>query len=268
MTGSTDDDRATVAERAARAGGDVALETFRTGIAAEQKASKTDLVTQADRDSQETVSEVIEGTYPGEPIVGEEGERAKTVPEEGPAWVIDPIDGTNNYVRGVRLWTTSVAATMDGEPIAAANVMPALGDAYRADEDRAMLDGVDLSVSERSDPTAAIVALTAWQGSSRPDVYTTLWGELARRFGDLRRYGSAQTTLSYVASGALEAAFTNTDPNPWDTLAGVHLIRRAGGRVTDLDGDRWQGTGGFVASNGERRIHDAALDAAQVVRQD
>jgi len=264
----TDDDRATVAERAARAGGAVALETFRAGIATEAKSGKTDLVTQADRDSQEEVSAVIEEAYPEEPIVGEEGEGVKEVPEEGPAWVIDPIDGTNNYVRGVRLWATSVAATMDGKPVAAANVVPALGDAYRAGESETTRNGEPVGVSDRTDPEAAIVALTAWRGSDRLDTYTTLWGELAHRFGDLRRYGSAQVTLSYVASGALDALCTNTDPNPWDTLAGVHLIRRAGGRVTDLDGGPWRGSGGFVASNGTSEIHDAALEAAQIVRED
>jgi myo-inositol-1(or 4)-monophosphatase len=262
------DDRATVAERAARTGGERAIETFRTDVPAETKTGKTDLVTRADRDTQETIVETIERTFPDDPIVGEEGDELKNVPESGPAWVIDPIDGTNNYVRGTRLWATSVAATMDGEPVAAANVMPALGDAYLADGERARRNGAVLSVSDRSDPKAAIVALTAWAGSRRPAVYTDLWGELVDRFGDTRRYGSAQATLSYVASGGLEAVVTNTDPNPWDTLAGVYMIRRADGWVTNLDGDRWQGTGGFVASNGEGEIHESALEAAQVIRED
>jgi myo-inositol-1(or 4)-monophosphatase len=89
---------------------------------------------------------------------------------------------------------------------------------------------------------------------------------LVGEFGDLRRFGCAQATLSFVASGALGALITNTDPNPWDTLAGVCLIRRAGGRVSDLEGERWEGSGGLVASNGESEIHEAALDVAGVLR--
>ena len=268
MVDSTEHDRATVAERAARAGGDVALDSFRTGIAVDTKTGKTDVVTQADRDSQQRVSDVIGETHPNDPIVGEEGDELKAVPEEGAAWVIDPIDGTNNYVRGLRTWATSVAATMDGEPVAAANVMPALGDSYLADGEHARLNGDPVGVSDRTDPEAATVAVTAWSGTTRPEAYTRLTSELVSEFGDLRRFGCAQATLSFVASGALDALFTNVDPNPWDTLAGVGLIRRAGGRVTDLDGDRWDESGGFAASNGVSEIHRTALDAARTIRDE
>jgi myo-inositol-1(or 4)-monophosphatase len=182
--------------------------------------------------------------------------------------VIDPIDGTSNYVRGLRTWTTSVAATADGEPTAAANVMPALGDSYVADREHATLNDEPIAVSARTDPEAATAAVAAWPGTSRPETYARLTSALVDEFGDLRRFGCAQATLSFVASGALEAVFTNTDPNPWDTLAGVHAIQRAGGRVTDLDGDRWEGSGGLVASNGEREIHDAALDAVGALREE
>ena len=85
MVDSTEHDRATVAERAARAGGDVALDSFRTGIAVDTKTGKTDVVTQADRDSQQRVSDVIGETYPNDPIVGEEGDELKAVPKEGAA---------------------------------------------------------------------------------------------------------------------------------------------------------------------------------------
>ena len=267
MTDSTESDRATVAERAARAGGDLALESFRAGIAVETKTGKTDVVTQADRDTQKRVSEVIADSYSEEPIVGEEGDELKEVPELGPAWVIDPIDGTNNYVRGIRTWATSVAATVGGDPIAAANVMPALGDAYLADRETATLNGESLTTSERTDPEAATVAVTAWSVTNRPEIYAALTGEIVHEFGDLRRFGCAQATLSFVASGALDAVFTNAAPNPWDTLAGVHIVRRAGGRVTDFDGNDWRGTGGFVASNGEDEIHETALDTAGVIQR-
>jgi myo-inositol-1(or 4)-monophosphatase len=266
VTDTPKTDRATVAERAARAGGDLALESFRAGIAVDRKSSKTDVVTQADRDSQEEVSAVVAESHPEEPIVGEEGDELKEVPESGPAWVIDPIDGTNNYVRGIRTWVTSVAATSEGEPIAAANAMPALGDTYLADRERATLNGEPIAVSDRTDPEAATVAVTAWPGTSRPETYTRLTNALVQEFGDLRRFGCAQATLSFVASGALDAVVTNTDPNPWDTLAGVCLIRRAGGRVSKIDGEHWDGEGGLLASNGESEIHEAALDVAGVLR--
>jgi myo-inositol-1(or 4)-monophosphatase len=144
--------------------------------------------------------------------------------------------------------------------------MPTLGDTYLADGKGATLNGEPIAVSERIDPEAATVAVTAWPGTSQPETYTRLTNALVHEFGDLRRFGCAQATLSFVASGALEAVITNTDPNPWDTLAGVCLIRRAGGRVSNIDGERWDGAGGLVASNGEGEIHQAALEVAGVLR--
>jgi len=79
-------------------------------------------VTEADRAAQRTVIESIRETFPDDAIVGEEEDERKTVPETGAAWVIDPIDGTSNYVRDIRVWGTAVAAVVDGEPVAAATV--------------------------------------------------------------------------------------------------------------------------------------------------
>ncbi|WP_277985836.1 inositol monophosphatase family protein, partial [Halogeometricum borinquense] len=87
-----------VARRAARAGGAVAADRFRTGIDVERKDGKTDVVTQADRDAQSRVIDVIREEYAADAIVGEEEDELKQVPSEGAAWVIDPIDGTNNFV--------------------------------------------------------------------------------------------------------------------------------------------------------------------------
>ena len=105
------------------------------------------------------------------------------------------------------------------------------------------------------------------------DGYETTWGaapyrdqefdynaEIVERFGDMRRFGSAQLTLSMVAEGALDATITNVDCNPWDTVAGVHMVRAAGGTVTDIHGERWHADSeGMVATNGT--AHDAVLAA-------
>lgn len=125
-------DRVTVAERAARAGADVAHGTFRTNIAVEPKG-KNDVVTEVDRTAQRVVIETIHESFPDDTIVGEEADERKTVPEAGRPWVIDPTDGTHNYVRGIRAWGTAVAAVVDGEPVAAATACPALGDVSAAD---------------------------------------------------------------------------------------------------------------------------------------
>ena len=254
--------RARVASRAAAAGADVAFERYRTGIAVETKSGKTDVVTQADRDAQRRVIEVVRESFDGDAIVGEEEDELKVVPESGPAWVIDPIDGTNNFVRDLPVWATSVAAVEDGEAVAAANVLPALGDTYAVGPDGATLNGEPMSVSERTDPETFAVAPTIWWGFDRRDEYAALLAGLVERFADVRRYGSAQAVLGMVAAGQLEGAVSNVEVNPWDSVAGVAMVRAAGGTVTDVHGDRWvPGAHGLVASNGE--AHDALLAATR-----
>ncbi|WP_418281741.1 inositol monophosphatase family protein [Halorubrum sp. DTA98] len=256
-------DRAAVAERAARAGARVAYDRFRTGIPVEAKG-EDDVVTEADRAAQRTVIDAIRETYPDDAVVGEEEAERKTVPEEGPAWVIDPIDGTHNYVRDIRIWATAVAAVVDGEPVTAANVCPALGDVYTADTDGAYRNGDPITVSDVSDPRRAAVAPTIWWEFDARDEYARACEAIVTRFADMRRFGAAQVVLPTVAAGGLEATITNIRPNPWDTVAGVFMVRQAGGRVTDLDGNRWRhDSTGLVASNGA--LHDEALAAAREI---
>ena len=256
--------RRTVALEAARAGASVADAAFRTELVVETKASKTDVVTQADRDAQRAVFEVIEETFPDEPIVGEEADAPKTVPESGPAWIVDPIDGTANFVRGLPLFATAVASVIDGEPVATAIVCPALDDGYRVGTGGPVRNGRPISVSTRSDPEACAVCPTLWWGQGRRGEYSRATRAIVSRFGDLRRFGSAQLELATVAAGGLDATVTNVVANPWDTVAGVHLVRAAGGTVTDLDGERWRhDSTGLVASNGA--IHEEALAAANEI---
>ncbi|WP_121744489.1 inositol monophosphatase family protein [Natronorubrum halophilum] len=247
--------RASVAVRAATAGADVADESFRTDLEVEYKDGKTDVVTQVDRDAQTTVIEVIEEAFPADPIVGEEDDALKQVPETGPAWIVDPIDGTNNFVNESRAFATAVAAVRDGEPVGAATVCPALSDTYRVGPEGAFRNEEPLSVSDCGDPEAATVCPTFWWDFDDREQYAGATRAIVERFGDMRRFGCAQLELAMVAAGTLEGTMTNLRANSWDTVAGVQLVREAGGTVTDLEGNRWRhDSTGLVASNGE--IHE------------
>ena len=257
------DERAVLAERAARAGARVAADAFRTDITVETKG-EDDLVTEADRAAQRTAVATIRESFPDDAVVGEEEDARKRVPADGAAWVVDPIDGTHNYVRGLRIWGTAVAAVVDGEPVAAATACPALGDVYVADADGAYRNDTPLSVSETAAPRRATVNPTLWWDHDARDEYAAACEAIVTRFGDMRRLGAAQVVLPTVAAGGLEGTFSNHRANPWDSVAGVFMIRRAGGRVTDLAGDRWRHDSvGLVASNGV--LHDEVLDAARAV---
>jgi myo-inositol-1(or 4)-monophosphatase len=246
---------------ASRAGGALALDSFREELRVETKSGPMDAVTEVDRAVQRRVATRIRDSYPDEPIVGEENaaDASAEVPETGPAWVVDPIDGTNNYVVGNRRWATSVAAVRDGRPVASANYLPALSDTYVAGES-ATRNGDPIRVSEKSDPSSFTVATIFGLSAAERRELVQISETITTAFGDLRRLGSGQATLSMVASGELDAAVSTVRLPPWDTLAGVHLVRRAGGTVTDAAGDPWRHDSvGLVASNGE--AHDALVDA-------
>jgi myo-inositol-1(or 4)-monophosphatase len=254
--------RAEIAAASARAGAEVAVESFRTTLEVEHKSGKTDVVTRADRRAQEAVVDRIRSHDTDATVVGEENDAAQAVPESGTVWVVDPIDGTNNFVRGDRNWATSVACLVDGNPVAAANILPALGDSYVGTPEGVTLNDDPVSVSSRSDPERFAVTPTIWWEFDRREEYAAVLEAIVSRFGDLRRVGSAQASLSLLAGGTYEGVFTTVDAPAWDTVAGAALVRWAGGTVTDLDGDAWHhDTPGIVASNG--RAHDELLAAAR-----
>ena len=257
-------DRVAVAREAARAGGAVAMAAFRRDLDVETKTGKTDLVTRADREAQTRIEAVIGERFPQEPFVGEEADARETVPEPGPAWIADPIDGTNNYVRGMRQWATSVASVRDGDPVAAATALPALGDSYVGGPGGVTRNGRPVGVSDTADTDRFTVVPTIWWPRDRRDEYARATEAIVARFGDLLRLKSVHVALALVAAGSIEGVLTNVETNPWDTVAGAYLVERAGGTVTDLDGDPWRhDCRGLVASNG--RAHNAVLAAANAI---
>ena len=262
-----------MAERAARAGGAVARQSFREDLRVETKADVMDPVTEADRDTQRQVIATIREEFPVDAIIAEEdalpvgvdGDDTPLVeelPESGDAWVIDPIDGTTNFTRGLRTWVTSVAAVVDREPVGAATYAPAAGDVYTAGPESATRDGTTLAMSEAEDPETFVAGVVGrWLADGAAE-FGGLSEGLVEHLGDSRRFGSMQATLAYLADGGLDAVVGPMAHAPWDSVAGVYLVRSAGGTVTDLDGDPWTvDSEGLVASNG--RAHDAVLDAVQ-----
>jgi myo-inositol-1(or 4)-monophosphatase len=250
------------ATHVASAAGAVAAGYFGRDPATTTKDNPTDYVTEADHAAQATAVALLDDRFPDDAVVAEEAGARSALPATGRAWVVDPIDGTNNFVRGIPLWASSVAAVVDGEPVAAANAIPPAGETVSAADRGTALNGRPVETSDRENPEACTVTPTVWWGMDRRDEYGGVVGNLLDRFGDVRRFGSAQVTLATVATGGLEGTVTTVETNPWDTVAGVHLVRQAGGTVTDLEGAPWRyDSTGLVASNGCDRVHGALLDA-------
>lgn len=256
--------RLALAREAASAGADLAVEGFRQPVDVETKQGPLDSVTELDRAVQRRVVEVIRDDDPDAKVVGEEDlddvRTRSVVPDAGVAWVVDPIDGTNNFVAGNRNWGVSLAAVRDGEPIVAVNHFPALGDVYAVADGTPTRDGEPCEVSDRTDPATFTINPIFGISERHQRKLGEYVGVVSESFGDHRRFGSAQVTLSAVAAGELEAAVSAARLHPWDTVAGVHLVRQAGGRVTDIHGERWTPHAeGLVASNDE--AHETLLEA-------
>ncbi|MGM0606098.1 MAG: inositol monophosphatase family protein [Halobacteriota archaeon] len=283
---TADDDRVSIARAAAELGGEIALASFRSDLAVETKTGVLDSVTAVDRRVQREITSFFEKHTPTIPVIGEENDAPSVVPDTGPAWIVDPIDGTNNYVAGNRVWAVSIAATIDGDPVAAVTALPALGETYLAGSSRTVresepagspridssaddrtddarvrdrtMDARDcdpprrepVGVSDRTDPAAFTIAPVFGLADEHQTALLSTTDTIVTAFGDVRRAGSAHATLAGVASGELDAAVSTVDLHPWDTVGGVHLVRQAGGTVTDLQGDRWRhDSTGLVASN-------------------
>ncbi len=158
---------------------------------------------------------------------------------------------------------TSVAVVKDQTPIAAVNVSPETGDTYIATEAGVERNGRPITVNDESNTSAFLVSSTLrYQDGDQPGI-ERLAGDIFGTFGEMRKLGTTQLTLSRLADGSIDAVVgLDEQPNAWDTVAGVYLVKRAGGTVTDLHGNNWgPGQPGLVASNGH--AHDEVLEAAQ-----
>jgi myo-inositol-1(or 4)-monophosphatase len=261
------EDAVALAERAARAGGDVATSYFRTALEVREKDGAMDPVTAADTETQARIVAELRDAGVDAPIVGEEAGARKTLPESGRAWVIDPIDGTTNFARGARLWGVCVAVVVGGDPVGGVTHLPALGDTYVAGPTGTTRDGTAVSTSDRADPDELVVAPVFHLTERDRPQYRRATAAVLETFGDARATGSGQTTLALLADGGIDAVVSTKPISPWDSLVGVSLVRGAGGRVTDLDGDRWRPEdGSLVATNGA--CHDAVREVIGAVADD
>jgi len=237
---------------AAHAAGDIALRYYRDGgFDVTLKPDQTP-VTQADREAEEAIVAILSRAFPEHGFLGEE------LGARGPRdvrWIIDPIDGTRNFVRHIPVWATLIALEEAGEITAAVIFNPVSGEIYTARRGGgAFGNGTRLSVSGTHDlGTATLLhaGLGLFRQTGRWDGFVRLVDATDRQrgFGDYMGY-------TLVAEGKAEL-YVEVDLKPWDLAPCKLLVEEAGGRFTDLDGQSTIYSGTAVASNG--RVHDAAV---------
>lgn len=230
-----------IAREVAAAAGAAALEwrTRADTLTVEEKTGPGDLVTQADRDAEQAARAVLARRRPDDAVHGEEYGAAagRSGGTGGITWLLDPIDGTTNYVYGRDDWAVSVAAVddADGRVLAAVVTEPAVGHVTEARLGGGThFDGRPVRVRPPAalDATMVEVGLGRTARRARSD---RLMAVLVPRLRDVRRGGSAAIALTSVATGRVDASW-GPDLAPWDMAAGVLLVTEAGGVVADLGG--------------------------------
>lgn len=244
-----------LADRADR----IAMQHFRSrGLVIESKADMSE-VTIADRDTETAIRDGLLAARPGDGILGEEhGTIAST---SGSQWIIDPIDGTSNYVRGVPMWATLIARETNGVLDLGVVSAPAMGMRWWAARGLgAFADGRPIHVSSVTDPTRAYLSYSEgpWDATGRRTAIDALRNAAGRQraFGDFWQH-------MLVAEGAIDIA---AEPivSLWDLAAIQIIVEEAGGRFTDLDGVAHAGGGNALSTNGV--LHEAVLAALRPSR--
>jgi myo-inositol-1(or 4)-monophosphatase len=258
------------AVEAAAEGGRVLLANWRNlphGSVEEKK--KNDFVTHADRESEDRIIGVLKGRFPADAFLAEEGGARGGSGAGARVWIIDPLDGTSNFVSGFPFWCVSIAAR-EGEELVAAVVWDPLRDEmYTAERGGgAWRNGARLAVTGRTDLDGAFVATGfPFRNRHKIDTYLALFRAVFLHARAIRRAGSAALDLTYVAAGVFDGFF-EFRLAPWDVAAGALLIEEAGGVLTDFDGGkRYLDRGNVVA--GARGVADGILRAARgIVTED
>ncbi|MEK7424184.1 MAG: inositol monophosphatase family protein [Actinomycetota bacterium] len=229
------DDLLRLASSLAIEAGDMVRAGRRAGVvAAETKSSTTDMVTEFDRASEQLLVTRIRATRPHDGIVGEEG--SSTVGTSGVSWLIDPIDGTTNFLYDIPAWAVSVAAVDAEGPLAAAVYAPALGELFTARRGGgATLNGVPIACGRSADLSTSLVATGFSYVAARRVEQAARVARMIGHVRDVRRFGAASLDLCFVAMGRLDGYFEE-DLGPWDLAAGQLVATEAGCRTGDFSG--------------------------------
>jgi len=238
---------------AARAAGAIAMTYYRSGFQVTIKPDQTP-VTQADREAEEAIVATLGRAYPDWGFLGEEfGAKGAT----DIRWIIDPIDGTKNFVRRIPVWATLLALEAHGEIVAGVIHNPVTGELYAARRGGGTwLNGQRVRVSDVDDMWAATLVHAGLRLYRKAGV----WDGLVRLVDATERQRGFGDYLGYalVAEGKAEI-YVEVDLKPWDLAPCKIVVEEAGGRFTDLAGTPTIYSGNALATNG--RLHEAALAA-------
>jgi myo-inositol-1(or 4)-monophosphatase len=228
-----------VAIKAARAAGAIinraALDVEAVRVSQKQV---NDFVTEVDHASEEIIIETLLTAYPGHAIWGEETGRTRGAKDSDHVWIIDPLDGTTNFIHGFPVYCVSIALAVKGKVEQAVVYDPTRNDLFTATRGRgAFLNERRIRVSKRTQLSQCLIStgFPFRKGDNFP-AYLAMAGEIMQRTAGLRRPGAAALDLAYVAAGFTDGFF-ETGLQPWDVAAGSLLVTEAGGLIGNFTGE-------------------------------
>jgi myo-inositol-1(or 4)-monophosphatase len=228
---------ATCVASAVRAADEIRQRTPGRASLAWDMKGPTDFVTEVDRAAESAIVTIVRDRHPDATILAEEGS-PEAATHRGLVFVIDPLDGTTNFLHGFPWYAVSIAAMVDGDTLAGVILNVPTGELFTATAGGgARRAGEPISVSTIADPSRALIGTgMPFKDPAHVDRYLEVLPRIMKATAGVRRPGSAALDLADVACGRFDG-FWEARLAPWDIAAGMLLVREAGGIVTDLDGN-------------------------------
>lgn len=246
----------TAIEAVVRAG-DLQMAKFGTGIRVDKKGA-IDLVTEVDVEVERMFRALVAERFPDHDVLAEEmGDAGARGARH--RWVFDPLDGTSNFAHGVPIFCASLALEIDGEAAVAAVYDPNRKELFTAEAGAgSWLNGQRLKASSSASVIESmLVTGFPYNVHQQADEFLKVFGNVLKHARAVRRLGSAAIDICWVAAGRMDG-FWEASLKPWDTRAAALILEEAGGKVTGMDGGRWNPDGGHIlATNG--LIHEEMI---------
>ena len=238
-----------IAVRAARNAGKIIARAYEQLdlVQAELKGTN-DFVTNVDREAEEAIISTIKTSFPDHSFVAEES--GITEGDSKYKWIIDPLDGTTNFIKGIPHFAVSIALKVNGKLEQAVIFDPIRGELFTASRGAgAQLDGKRIRVSKAKDLSGTLLATGfPFKQKHQTTAYLAIFSDLFLQVSDMRRAGSAALDLAYIAAGRMEG-FWEMGLKPWDTAAGQLIAKEAGAVISDFEGgDNFDKSGNIVVA--------------------
>jgi myo-inositol-1(or 4)-monophosphatase len=236
----------TAVKAARRAGNIISRATRNLDVIAVREKAANDFVSEVDREAERVIISTLHEAYPGHAILAEESGASGASEYQ---WVIDPLDGTTNFLHGFPQYCVSIALEHRGIVTQAVIYDPVRNDLFTASRGRgAFLNEARIRVSKRLHMKSGLIGTgLPYKDLAHLDAYMAMLRDVMKGSGGVRRAGSAALDLAFVAAGRLDG-FWEIGLSRWDMAAGSLLITEAGGLVSDLEGnDGWMHSGNIVS---------------------